>query len=344
MFRKSVKVSIIIVYLVILAGAIVRMTGSGMGCPDWPKCFGYYIPPTDAADLSWEAGMEYFKGQVISYKEQLLVANDHFKSDSEFIDANWKTYNEHDFVEINVTKTWVEYINRLLGALAGLSLLVMTFLSIFQWKIDKRLTIFSLISLILIGFQAWLGATVVYSVLAPVRITLHMLVAFIILGVLLYLYRLAGQDRKTLNITTSKFHVLVIAALGLTLIQVILGTQVRQFVDDQLTQNGITKANVLTHPEFTFYIHRSYSILILVVNAGIWWLNRKNSLGFSMPNWIISIIGLEILTGISMYYFAFPFGTQALHLIFAALLFGFQFYLILGSSAAKKENITLKLT
>lgn len=344
MFRKSVKISVIIVYLVILAGAIVRMTGSGMGCPDWPKCFGYYIPPTEATDLSWEAGMEYFKGQVISYKEQLLVANDHFKSNDEFKEANWKTYDEHSFVEINVTKTWVEYINRLLGALAGLSLLVMTVLSFFQWKSDKRLTIFSLISLVLIGFQAWLGATVVYSVLAPVRITLHMLVAFIILGVLLYLYKLASQDRKVSGVTTKKFHTFIIAALGLTLLQVILGTQVRQFVDDQLTQNGITKANVLTHPEITFYIHRSFSILILLVNAGIWWLNRKNNLGFSMPDWILTVISLEIITGITMYYFAFPFSTQALHLIFAAMLFGFQFYLILTSSAAKRENITLKLT
>ena len=344
MFRKSVKISIIIVYLVILAGAIVRMTGSGMGCPDWPKCFGYYIPPTEASDLSWEAGMEYFKGQVISYKEQLLVANDHFKSDNEFKEANWNSYDEHDFVEINVTKTWVEYINRLLGALAGLSLLVMTVLSFFRWKSDKRLTIFSLISLVLIGFQAWLGATVVYSVLAPVRITLHMLVAFIILGVLLFLYRLASQNRKTNNITTKRFHALVITALGITLLQVILGTQVRQFVDDQLTQNGITKANVLTHPEITFYIHRSFSILIFVVNAVIWWISKKNNLGFRLPNWIIAIISLEIITGIIMYYFAFPFSTQALHLIFAALLFGLQFYLILTSSAAKRENITLKLT
>jgi cytochrome c oxidase assembly protein subunit 15 len=55
------------------------LTGSGMGCPDWPKCFGYYIPPTEQQELLFAAGKEYDKGQVIIKEEALLVAKKIFE-------------------------------------------------------------------------------------------------------------------------------------------------------------------------------------------------------------------------------------------------------------------------
>ena len=72
--------SVVLVYLVIAAGATVRMTGSGMGCPDWPKCFGYIIPPTDRSQLDWKKKHNYKKGEIIIVNESLYVAVNDFTS------------------------------------------------------------------------------------------------------------------------------------------------------------------------------------------------------------------------------------------------------------------------
>ena len=78
------------VYLVILAGAIVRMTGSGMGCPDWPKCFGYLIPPTERSQLDWKPENTYEKGNVIIYENTLQVATKDFNSSTTIDLSNWE--------------------------------------------------------------------------------------------------------------------------------------------------------------------------------------------------------------------------------------------------------------
>ncbi len=340
-FRKIAKISLILVYLVIIAGAFVRMTGSGMGCPDWPKCFGYYIPPTEESALTWDAGKEFKKGQLIIFEKSLKSAKSDFTTAESYNEKNWENYTKHDYAIFNVWHTWIEYINRLLGALAGLATLILAVISFSYWKKSKRITLLSWFVVFGMGFQAWLGATVVYSLLAPYRITLHMLMALVIVAVLFYLIYYTSTLRVT-NSGNRKLAVLFSVALVFTLIQVVLGTQVREFVDLQSDIYGSQAKNQwLANPTLQFYIHRSFSAVVLALNLYIIFLIAKLKVGFRKIKWVIYLLVLEIISGIAMYYIDFPFGSQTLHLVVAALLFGVQFYLLLEALKWTKSPKTL---
>ena len=134
--------SVILVYLVIGAGATVRMTGSGMGCPDWPKCFGYIIPPTDRSQLDWKKILNYRKDKLSLSMNPLYVAINDFTSTKIYNPQNWVAYTKHEYSIFNSTHTWVEFLNRLLGAVAGLVTLLLFITAIFSFKKDYFKTLF----------------------------------------------------------------------------------------------------------------------------------------------------------------------------------------------------------
>lgn len=337
-FVSIAKTALILVYFVIVAGALVRMTGSGMGCPDWPKCFGYYIPPSDIKELTWSPGRTFEKGQVIIKDETLLVADGDFTTGDTFDASQWRPYTKHDYAIFNPTHTWIEYLNRLAGALAGIAVFVMAVCSFVFRKEKSRITWLSWLVVFLMGFQGWLGATVVYSVLNPVKITLHMVVALVIVAVMLYIIREA-KDKICAFKSDRLFSRLLWIALLLTLIQVVLGTQVRQFVDEQVKIVGYDNMEaVLDNPTVNFYFHRSFSFLVFGLNVFLFLRNRKFNLGLDKMVWVLAVVGFEILSGVAMYYLDFPFGTQAVHLVLASVLFGIQFYLVLESKSTKKAQ------
>jgi cytochrome c oxidase assembly protein subunit 15 len=258
----------------------------------------------------------------------LRVAAEDFTSKENYNASNWEAYTKHDYAVFNPTHTWIEFINRLLGALAGLATLLLLISALWRFKSDAIATLGSLLVVLGMGFQGWLGKTVVDSNLLPYKISIHMAMALLIVLLLVYLL---SREQKNIPklIQIKQFQGLALIALTLSLIQIAMGTQVRQFVDEQMHALDLTQASLwLAEAPLLFYIHRSFSIAVLLVHLYWGYLFFKNNYIPLVFKGIVSLIGLEILTGIWMYYFDFPFSSQPLHLILAALLFGAQSYLL----------------
>ena len=329
-FIKISKISLILVLLVILAGSLVRMTGSGMGCPDWPKCFGYLIPPTNISEIEWSPNKSYKKGIILRNNGKLIVSKSDFTSSNQINFSNWKNYTKHNYSDFDATKTWIEFINRLLGAIAGLATLIMFVFSFSYWNKKNILILNSLLIIIGMGFQAWLGKLVVDSNLAPYKITVHMLMALVIISLIIYSIFKTQKNLKDEIIRDSFVKNLVSFTVLISLIQIVIGTQVREFIDLQYEIYGPNnKDKWLNAPNFYFYFHRTFSILILLLNFGLYYLIKLRNYSSIIIRKISFIIFLEIVVGIVMYYIDFPFLSQPIHLLLATILFSYQYYWML---------------
>ena len=121
--------TLIMIYLVIIAGSIVRITESGMGCPDWPKCFDQYIPPTDISQLPENYQLFYSSKREKKIKKfTSFLTNIGLEEKAILIQADKSLLYEQPF---NVWNTWLEYINRLIGALAGIFIFIGFLLALF---------------------------------------------------------------------------------------------------------------------------------------------------------------------------------------------------------------------
>ena len=334
LYRKTI-ISIVIVYLVILAGGIVRMTGSGMGCPDWPKCFGFLIPPTEKSQLEWKSNSEYNKNQIVIIDETLFYANDKFKSKNKFEMSNWSEYTKHDYSKFNVYHTWIEYINRLIGAIAGLSVLILFVNSLKFLKTKKIITGLSFLALIAIIFQAWLGKMVVDSNLMANTITVHMLMAIVLLFILFSILAISNPSKKRVRISRN-ISILVLISIVLLLIQIITGTEVRKFIDIKMELLNYTeKERWIENISSSFSFHRSFSWAIIIVNSLIYFYARKSGLKLKIIHIVNSLIFFQISSGIIMYYFHFPFSSQPIHLLISTMIISIQFYFLLLYKTSK---------
>ena len=316
-------------------GGIVRSTGSGMGCPDWPTCFGQVIPPTSVDQLP-----ENYKEVYSEYRHQKNVKFARYLEFLNLNDAAQQLLNDpsvREEADFNVAKTWVEYVNRLIGVVIGLFIIALAWRS-FQFRKNKpRLFFISALTLITVIIQGWFGSIVVSSNLTTWTITIHMFLALVIVAMLIYLLQISSTETSENRIIqgSQPLKWLLIACVILLLMQTFLGTEVRSAID-RIANTVIPRNRWIEGIGSSFLIHRSFSWLVLGSHVILFYLLRKSTQNKALPLALIILILGAILTGTGMAYFGIPAFLQPLHLVIATLTFGLQLYVYFSLNTGGK--------
>jgi heme a synthase len=179
-----IKLTIVFSMLVILMGAYTRLSDAGLGCPDWPGCYGHLKVPSEAHELAH--------------------AQRHFPE-----------------AKVEPKKAWLEMIHRYVAGFLGLLVLFILILCLRCRDAPKKLPVFIAL---LILFQAALGMWTVTMKLMPVVVMSHLIGGFSLISLLLLLYlrtkplRIPGGDFQARRLAP-----LALLCLGVLILQIMLG-------------------------------------------------------------------------------------------------------------------------
>lgn len=317
-FQRLAIVATAITYFLIAVGGLVRASGAGLGCPDWPRCFGSWIPPASAAALP----------------------------------------PEFDPAQFNPTLMWTEYLNRLLGVTVGFAILAATVSAWRHHRRQPRILWPVVAAVLLTGFQGWLGGRVVANELAAWIVTVHMLVALVIVSLLLVAVLesmtpprggaeappggteahsgraafdvaqatevlphigggLVDRERRRLAWATG-------AVIVLALIQVGVGTQVRGRVDAAL--DTLPRADALASVGPIDTTHRELAAVTGLAIIGLWvlvWTRQPDDAALGRAaSLALAFTGAQVVAGLVLTGAALPPAAQVLHLTLASLMLG----------------------
>jgi cytochrome c oxidase assembly protein subunit 15 len=278
-------------YFLILVGGLVRASGAGLGCPDWPRCFGSWVPPLSASDLP----------------------------------------PAFDPSQFNPTLMWTEYLNRLLGVTVGLLIFATLISAIRHHRRTPRIVWPTLAAFLLVGFQGWLGGVVVRQELAAWLVTAHLIVALVIVSLLLYAtvyaffaagaaHPVHGRARRPLAWAT-------LALMALTLGQVGLGAQVRERIDEAMLGGTARELALSTVGAYDMW-HRDGALIVVAMTAivlSIVWSRHGHERALKQAAFVmLSLVVVQLGVGLSMAYLALTPPAQVAHLTASSLLLGAQ--------------------
>ena len=291
-FRSLSIITVSFTYLLIFIGGLVRVSGAGMGCPDWPKCFDRWIPPTSIDQLP-----------------------DHI-----------------DPALFNIVLAWIEYCNRLFGAFVGLLITFTMFLALKHHSSNLKIKLSVISAFILTLVQGWLGSVLVHTVLNPITITLHLILALIIVLLLIYASQASffiqfPNSEKQSNYSSGLRNYFLLL-LGVLILETILGTEIRGGLEMVRKENPVVESQFLLDMLGPFkYAHTIFGILIALISSYLWYhltINGKNpSSTIKVTSiLIVFLVYSQIFLGEMLVFFDVIPLLQLFHLWFASLIIG----------------------
>ena len=309
-YKRLTFFATLLALIVVSFGAYTRLTDSGLGCPDWPGCYGTLSVP-------------------------------------ESIDQIEKAQAVYPDSPVEIEKAWIEMIHRYIAGILGIMILVIAFMSIrLREQINYSLKWpFFLLGLVI--FQAALGMWTVTLLLKPAVVTSHLLGGMTVLGILTFLmHRNYGTHRE--NFVSNKFERKIIRfSLVLLFIQIALGgwtstNYAALACTDYPTCHGSLIPEMDFYNAFTIFrelgvtsigeplslealhaiqwVHRIGAIVLLVYLLFVSYILKVNQ-GFNMwRNVLILVISLQFIIGIANLLLHLPIVLATLHNLGAALL------------------------
>jgi cytochrome c oxidase assembly protein subunit 15 len=204
--------------------------------------------------------------------------------------------------------------------------------TVFKYR-KRKLVILSVTNLIILIIQAWFGSIVVATNLVPWTITVHLLLALVIILIQIQLiYELQKSQVRHFQIS-KQMKLIIWVSFIITFSQMFLGTQVREYID-HLTMQGFGRETWTDKLGLVFFIHRSFSWLVLIILAVLTWLNYKSE-NYRFIHLSFVVLTLELISGVLLAYIDMPGLVQTAHLLGASILFGLLYYTILKTNTTK---------
>ncbi len=291
-FRRFAFLTAIATYLLIFIGGLVRVSGAGLGCPDWPKCFGRWIPPLSINQLPADI----------------------------------------DPASFNITLAWIEYFNRLMGMTVGILILITAVLAIKYFRKSPVIMYTSIFAAFLVAFQGWQGGQVVASELEPIIISVHMILALIIVSMLIFVAQQAYYLEKPSEESGVEYPAKIGRDIGIlwvaVILQILAGTQVRSQIEIIGARYPLLSDKlVLGMIGWVNYLHIILGVMVIGYTFHI--VYKLLGKGRSLPVWIRQAItgmailmGGQLIIGLILILVGTPELMRVLHLWVASIFLG----------------------